>query len=309
MTDVSVVIETLNARRDLPPGGVLADGVAPVLNAVQDQTFPRDRYEILLVLDAGASDADVAELRRRHPGVRLVLNVPLNYFAEKNAGVAASHSPLVAFMDSDCVPDHAWLESIVAPFAEGADVVTGRTRYQGKALGTRTLSIPAFGSVFEDQGTASGIILNNSALRREVALRHPLDDRIRRNGGCDAWRLHLLAVGVRLVYAPAAQNSHGFDGPGLGYLRKHFNRGYDSVSVYRFDDRAVLRGTRLFRRLGPVALAAITACRAVVDWRRLVRHRTQLGISALSLPYYAGLMVVTRAIELTGGLIASVRKH
>jgi Glycosyl transferase family 2 len=303
MIEASVVIETLNARAD---GGVLADALGPLLASLQNQTLPRERYEILLVLDAGIGEADVAELRRRYPDVRLVTGVALNYFAQKNAGAAAAAAPLVAFNDSDCIPQPEWLESILAPFAAGADVVTGRTRYGSRAPGARTLAYADFGSVFEEEGRASAIMLNNSAFRREVILRHPLDERIRRNGGCDALRLHLLAEGRRIVYAPAACNLHGFRGATLGYLRKHFERGYDSVSVYRHDDRGVLRGTRLFRRLGPIALAGFAVSRTLVDCRRLVRHRAEFGIRAPAIPYYAAVMTLTRAIEFWGGVTATV---
>jgi glycosyltransferase involved in cell wall biosynthesis len=305
MNDVSVVIETVTLRYDHDHGPV-ADAVAPTLAALERQSMP---CEIVLVLDSAVDDATVAALRSRYPHVQLVLGAAPNYFAEKNAGIAAARGSIVVLLDGDCVPDPAWLESLVAPFAEGVDLVTGRTRYEGPSLSARTFSVPDFGNVLEEDGAASGIMLNNVAYRRDLALRHPLDARIRRNGGCYLLYHQLRAAGARMVYEPRALISHGLDVAGLGFARKHFDRGYDMVAVYRCDDTHALRGTRLFRRLGPLALAAFTARRVLMDWARLVRSRAQIGISALGLPYYAGVMAVTRSIEFFGSMTAMVKKR
>lgn len=282
----------------------MAGALAPVLAALQRQTV-RD-FEVLLVLDSGVSEETRAELRRRYPHVRLVPDAAPNYFAEKNAGAVAARGEIVALLDGDCVPDEKWLETLVAPLAAGADVVSGRTRYAGGSLAARTFSVPDFGNVLNEQGSATGIMLNNVAFRRELALRHPLDVRIRRNGGCYLLYHQLRAAGAHQTYAPGAIVTHELDVAGLGFARKHFDRGYDMVSVYRCDDTFALRGTRAFRRLGPIALTAITARRVLFDWHRLVRHRRQLGFATLALPYYAAVVTVTRGIELCGGMTALV---
>jgi glycosyltransferase involved in cell wall biosynthesis len=308
MIDVSVILETVTLRYD-HDHGPLADAIAPTLAALERQTVPRDRFEVLIVLDDAIDAETVAELQRRHPSARLVHGAAPNYFAEKNAGVAAARGAKVVFLDGDCIPDPAWLEVLLAGFAQGVDVVTGRTRYEGNSLAARTFSVPDFGTVFDQGGVSSGIMLNNVIFPRELALQYPLDARIPRNGGCYLLYHQLRAVGRRVVYEPRAIVSHGVDVDGLGFVRKHFDRGYDTVAVYRCDDQAVLRGTRLFRRLGPVALAAITARRILTDWRRLARERAQVGISLAALPYHAAVTVVTRGIELAGGVVATVRKR
>lgn len=303
---ISVVVETVTLIHD-HDHGPLADAVAPTLAALQRQTA-RD-FEILLVLDRGVGEGTAAELRRRFPHVRLVRDAAPSYFAEKNAGVAAASGEIVALLDGDCIPDDDWLASLVAPLAAGADVVTGKTRYGGDSLTARTFSVPAFGNVLDVEGSANGIMLNNAAIRRELALRHPLDARIRRNGGCFLLFHQLRAAGARMLFEPRAVVTHELDAGGLGFVRKHYDRGVDMVTAYRCDDGHVLRGTRLFRRLGPIALAGITARRVVSDWTRLVRHRRQLGLPALALPYYAAVVTVTRSIELCGGMRAIVSRR
>ena len=309
MTRISVIVETVTVRFD-HDHGPLESAVAPTLDALDRQTLGREHFEVLLVLDADVGEDVQARLRQRFPDVRLVPAPAPNYFAEKNAGVRAARSATVAFIDADCVPRPDWLARLTAWIEAGeADVVTGETRYEGATFSARTFSVSDFATVGADRGAATGIMLNNSAFRRDVALRFPLDDRIRRNGGCYLLFHQLLAAGGRMRYEREAVVSHGLDVAGLGFVRKHFDRGFDAVTVYRCDETFALRGTRLFRRLGPVALVLLTGRRVLADWRRLVRSRWDIGISALQVPYFAAVMTMTRGIELCGGMAALISRR
>lgn len=53
--------------------------------------------------------------------------------AARLAGVAVAGGEVLAFTDSDCVPDPGWLESAVAAIDDGADLVQGPTRPTGPA--------------------------------------------------------------------------------------------------------------------------------------------------------------------------------
>lgn len=292
---VSVVIETVTLTE--------GDGSPAGLAGMERQTYPRDRIETIVVLNDAV---DSTPLRARHPSFKFI-SAENNYFAAKNAGAAAASGEIIALLDGDCEPDPDWLEVLVERFEPGIDVVAGCTRYAGGSLSARTFSVPDFAYILSEEGdAASGFNINNLAFRREVLLAHPFDARIRRNGGCYFLFHQLRAAGVRVVYEPRARVAHGLDVAGLGFVRKHFDRGYDGVAVYRLDDRALLRGTRVFRRLGALSLPAIFGRRIMIDWLRMLRHRRQIGIPALALPYYAAVAVTTRLIELAGGLTAAV---
>ncbi len=299
---VSVVIETITARED--SSGSLADDLGATLDGLARQSVAPD--EIIIVVDDLVEPAAADELRRRYPQAKLVSSAQSNYFAAKNAGAEAAAGDVVAFLDADCVPAPDWLELLLARLAPGVDGVAGCTRYTGRSLVARTLSVPDFSFVLEqDGGTSTGMNINNVLFRRDVFLRHPFDPRIRRNGGCYFLFNQLRAAGARVLYEPRARTAHGFSG-GATLLRKHFDRGYDGVTVYRLDERAVLRGTRIFRRLGALALVGITGRRIALDWIRLVRQRRQIGISAPAVPLFCAVVVGTRLIELAGGFAACV---
>ncbi len=305
---VSVVIETVTARYDLKPGASMADDLAPTLLGIARQTYPADRIESIVVLDPAVPDADAEAVSRRFASVRFARSAVTNYCAAKNAGAEAARGSLVALLDGDCEPDPDWLVRLVDRLEPGIAAVAGRTRYASATALAPTLAVPDFGYVVADEsGAASGFNINNVVFRREVLLAHPFDERIRRNGGCYLLYHQLRAAGERVVYEDRAVVAHGVgDIRGTEFVRKHFDRGFDGVSVYRMDEGRVLRGTRVFQRFGPLALVAITARRILQDWIRLARHRTQIGVRGASLPYFCMVSLGLRLIELTGMVAAVV---
>jgi glycosyltransferase involved in cell wall biosynthesis len=303
----SIVVETITAREhEDAETAPFVERLQPTLDAVDLQQYPRDRFEVIVVLDDDTR-ADADSLKRRYPFVRVVFASQRNYFAAKNAGAAAAVGELVALLDSDCVPAPDWLEALSVPFESGAEVVAGCTRYTGMSFAARTFSVPDFANVVGgDDRTASGFNLNNVAFRRDLLLAHPLDARVRRNGGCYFLFHQLRRRGTRIVYEPNATVSHGVDVHGFGFARKHFDRGYDGTNVYRLDAEGVLRGTAIYRRFGVFGLAALATRRVVVDWTRLLRYRRQIGIPMVALPFFAGVSALVRSIELAGGLTAAL---
>ena len=305
---ISVVIETITARADVTTGA-LPEDLERTFRALERQTWPNEAIEPILVVDGEVTDSDRSELASRWPGARLVSSPACNYFDAKNAGARSASGDFVALLDGDCAPADDWLERLMERMEPGVAAVAGRTRYTGETLGERIFSIPDFAYVVDrGDGSASGFNINNVVFRREVLLDNPFDTRIARNGGCYFLFHRLRTQGARILYAPDARVSHGNDIAGLRFARKHFDRGYDSVTVYRLDSTPVLRGTRLFRRFGPFALVGFSARQTAIDWTRLLRHRRQIGIRLWSLPLYCAVSAMLRSIELCGAITATMRR-
>jgi GT2 family glycosyltransferase len=305
---VSIVIETITREdyADRP----LIDDLQPSLDGVARQTYPRELIETIVVIDDTLAGRESEEIVRRYPWVTIVKSPQRNYFAAKNAGAQAARGSLVALLDGDCEPAADWLEAFVTRCQPEVAVVAGQTRYAGRSLGARTFSVSDFANVSGDaSGAASGFNLNNVLFRREVLLAHPLDSRIRRNGGCYLLYHQLRAAGAGIVYEPRAAVAHGLDIAGSGFVKKHFERGFDGVSVYQFDEEAVLRGTPLFRRFGAVAVVAFAGRRILLDCVRIICKRDQIGIPLITFPYFAMVSVGVRLIELAGALTALARQR
>ena len=98
--------------------------LAFALDALAEQTLPRDRFEVIVVRDS----AD-GSLTAPPPGLEVrFLTLPGPGPAmRRNHGWRQARAPLVAFTDDDCRPAPDWLERMVGA-SDGADaILEGRT--------------------------------------------------------------------------------------------------------------------------------------------------------------------------------------
>ena len=104
-----------------------------LLNALEEQTLARDRWEVVVAHDSRGSETD--ELLRAHPlagaGLLRALGFPPGPgpAAKRNAAWRAAGAPLIAFTDDDCRPPPDWLEGLLAAArAHPGAIVQGATR-------------------------------------------------------------------------------------------------------------------------------------------------------------------------------------
>lgn len=100
--------------------------VAVCLSALKAQTYPKDRFEVLVV-DNGSTDETPCVVRAAGVGTLLLEPRPGSY-AARNRGLEAARGEIVAFTDADCRPEPTWLEAGVraARAAPGFGVLAGR---------------------------------------------------------------------------------------------------------------------------------------------------------------------------------------
>lgn len=155
-----------------------AELLARCLDALENQSLPRDRYEIIVVDDSRL---------RRGPA------------AARNRGWRRARAAIVAFTDDDTVPDRDWLERGLEAMKDDVDAAAGRI----------VMPIPAKPTDYERDAQGlerSEFVTANCFVRWRVLQRlGGFDERFRM-----AWRedsdLHfrLLASGARLARAPEA---------------------------------------------------------------------------------------------------------
>jgi glycosyltransferase involved in cell wall biosynthesis len=90
-----------------------------LLNALEDQTLGRDRFEVIVVHDY--DDEHTRDILERHPlhaaGVLRHERIPPGTgrpSRQRNIGWRAARAPVVAFTDDDCRPTEGWLEELLA---------------------------------------------------------------------------------------------------------------------------------------------------------------------------------------------------
>lgn len=309
---VSVVIETITTRAE---GAVstLAEDLSRTLAGLRRQTYNSALIQPIVVLDHAIDAARADDLRRLNPEITFV-SAPCadNYFAAKNAGVAASTGEIVALVDGDCEPAADWLDVMVGVFRDpGIDVVAGCTRYPGDSWTARAFSVSSFAGVkAKSDGGAAAFNLNNIGFRRDVLRSFPFDERVTRHGGCYEQYARLRAAGKRIVYCPAMLMSHGIgDVANFAFIEKHFQRGFDAIGIHFRDHGSVLRGTPIIRRFGLLGLIVLSTRRTFNDWRAIVGLRREMGFGWMSVPVLSAMAVMLRSIEFAGAFTAYLKRR
>lgn len=117
MTDAPRVSVVVPHYRDLR-------GLELCLRALERQTYPAEDFEVI-VADNNSPEGEAAVAEVIAGRARLVVVTEKGAGPARNGGVAIARGEILAFTDSDCVPDEAWLAEGLAGL-RGYDFVGGR---------------------------------------------------------------------------------------------------------------------------------------------------------------------------------------
>jgi mycofactocin system glycosyltransferase len=170
----------------------------------------------VIVVDDGSQDPAAIQSAADAAGAT-VLRRPVNGgpAAARNTGLAAAETPLVAFLDSDCVPGPGWLDALLPHFADPAlgavapRIVpheAGRTwlaRYEGASS---TLDMGHRASIVRPGSRVPYVPGAALVVRRQAAGTGFTEDMQVGEDVDFVWRL--AASGWRVRYEPAASMGH-----------------------------------------------------------------------------------------------------
>ncbi|WP_233498905.1 mycofactocin biosynthesis glycosyltransferase MftF [Blastococcus sp. TF02A-26] len=201
-------------------------GVARLLAALRAD--PGTAGVPVLVVDDGSADAGgLAAVATASDARVLRSDVSRGPAAARNTGLRAADTPLVAFLDSDCVPRPGWLPvlrrhladprlAVVAPRVVALGTPTGRlaayeTAVSALDMGAAAASVRPL--------TAVSYVPSAALLVRRDALGDGFDESMRVAEDVDlVWRLH--AAGWRVRYEPAAEVAHEHPTTVTSWLRR-----------------------------------------------------------------------------------------
>ncbi|KAF5052387.1 Glycosyl transferase family 2 [anaerobic digester metagenome] len=122
---ISVVVPTFNEET----------GIERCLLSLEDQTLPRDQYEVIVV--DGDSKDRTREIAASHAD-RVFIQTSPKVGGARNDGVLAAEASLVATTDADCILPRDWLERIRDGFStDGVVMVYGTVWPIEDSLGNR----------------------------------------------------------------------------------------------------------------------------------------------------------------------------
>jgi GT2 family glycosyltransferase len=202
-------------------GELLASVIVPVRNdrgdhlrkllvALDGQTIGRDRFEVVIG-DDGSTDGSTQRLPTADGWVRVLRGPARNSYAARNRAAKGAGAPVLAFCDSDCVPEPDWLENGIAEIE--------RTGPETIAAGAIRFLVPARRTVWtlldvdatKDHARA---VENCNAETANLFVRREFfdqiggfDDSIPEHGDFD-FALRAVAAGAQLRYAASARLWH-----------------------------------------------------------------------------------------------------
>ena len=201
MPRVSIVIPVFNQATDL----------ARCLAALERQTYPADRFEVIVV-DNG-SDEPIGPVAERFSCVRAISEPAPGSYAARNRGIEASRAEILAFTDADCVPADDWVErgARAVQRLSGAGMVAGKIELTFPDPDKRTavelfetvLGLPQELFLTWGFGATANLFTTKATIDRVG----PFDARLM-SGGDMEWGQRVRALGLAQQYGPDVRVFH-----------------------------------------------------------------------------------------------------
>lgn len=194
---ISVIVPHLNDLQRL----------ARCVEALNSQSLPRQAFEII-VADNG-SDCGIASVERAAAGARVIAVHERGAGPARNGALALARGHILAFTDSDCVPDSNWLAEGRAAL-ETSDIAGGNIRLTA-CNPARPTAVEAFEFVFAFNNQRYVERLGFSVTANLFAKRTVYDAIAGFQVGIPEdvdWCRRARQAGFRLSYAPRAVVDH-----------------------------------------------------------------------------------------------------
>jgi GT2 family glycosyltransferase len=183
-------------------------GLGKCLAALDAQTLPRESFEIIVSdNDSPSGPAAVEEVIAGR--AKLVTVLERGAGPARNGAVAASSGEILAFTDSDCVPEPQWLDAGLAAL-QAYDFVGGRVDVlvDDPEHPTATEAFErVFAFNFEDYILKKGFTGSGNMFVSRATFDHVGGFRVGVSEDAE-WSLRARALGYRLGYAPEAAVGH-----------------------------------------------------------------------------------------------------
>jgi glycosyltransferase involved in cell wall biosynthesis len=256
---VSVIIPCRNEERTIPL----------VLEALDRQTYPREKTEILIA-DGRSTDGTIRrieEFRERHPNVsvRWIDNPGLTAPSALNAGLRESTGEIIVRMDAHAVPARDYVEQCVRALSEsGCDVVGGQWEIRpgtpgavGRAIAAGVGSLFGAGGVRYRTGGHAGEVdtVPFGAFRRVVFNRVGFfNEQVPVNEDYEFF-YRVRAAGGKIHFTPEIRTEYIARGGWLRLAAQYFSYGHQKAVMLSFHPRSV-RIRQLIPAMFTLCLAA-----------------------------------------------------
>jgi glycosyltransferase involved in cell wall biosynthesis len=195
-----------------------SDRLKLCLDALNEQTYPKDRFEVIVV-DNG-STVSPRPLVESLDFCKYVEEATSGSYAARNRGLQLARGDVLAFTDSDCIPSREWLAAGQRALADHPECGFVGGRIQVFPMSEQATAVELYDMVFgltqalniaRFQHAATG-----NMFTRRTTFEHcgEYDARLKSGGDCE-WGSRVSAHGLSGIYDEAALVRHP--------ARRHFS--------------------------------------------------------------------------------------
>lgn len=183
------------------------------LNALMNQNYDRERYEVIVV-DNGSTDS-IQAVVSQYPNIRYLYEEKPGSYAARNTGIQYASGEIFAFTDADCIPSFCWIRNGVEAFlsTQNCGLIAGHVHlfFQNSSCPTPVelydhikIGFPQDQFVNESHYGATANLFTSQQVFQTIGLFNAS----LKSSGDREWGQRVFAAGYTLVYAKNASVSH-----------------------------------------------------------------------------------------------------
>lgn len=183
------------------------DGLKLCISALEAQSYSLDAFEVIIVNndpDDHEPDLNLSE------NFRLITQSKPGSYAARNAALVLAAGEIIAFTDSDCIPDKDWITNAVARLDAGAERVAGRVELFFKSEKLMLVEIYEKIYAFDQESYAKSggaVTANMVTWRKHFDVVGWFNDSLM-SGGDNEWGWRANDFGIPVEYAPEVVVKH-----------------------------------------------------------------------------------------------------
>ncbi|WP_441000165.1 glycosyltransferase family 2 protein [Fodinibius sp. SL11] len=176
--------------------------------ALEGQTLSRDQYEVIVV--DNSEHGVIPEEVHLPCRVQLIHEPKPGSYAARNKGAAVATGDIVAFTDSDCIPDKNWLNNAQKYLNEANDLVGGKVEIFQPEGGSkygymyeRVTAFPQQKNVPLGKGVTANLFVKKDVFEKVGGFNMAI-----KSGGDWEFTLRCTKAGYQMIYADDVQVKH-----------------------------------------------------------------------------------------------------
>lgn len=177
------------------------------LEALEQQTYPRTLYEVIVIDNGSDNDENIEEIIAQfNQAFATSENIPGSY-AARNKGIFLAQGDVIAFTDADCIPARNWIQKGVINLMQmpNCGLVVGKVEIFLKEPNKRTLvelyeSITAFRQKELLEKYRGGVTANLFTFKAVIERVGSFNENLKSSGDIE-WGQRVYSFGYQQVYA------------------------------------------------------------------------------------------------------------